>query len=149
MEINADNWRDFARCKGMDTSIFFPTEASQGRWHDKAIAICGVCPARQHCQDYAVANFELGVWGGTTEYRRRVLRMPEPEFNLPLRSDEWVDPVDETEFIDPFPSGPKVDLQCHNCLRWFATIDPFAAYCGGECEFIAERYTPTRESVMA
>jgi WhiB family redox-sensing transcriptional regulator len=37
--------------------------------------VCAGCPARERCLEFAiVTNQEYGVWGGTSEEERRVLR---------------------------------------------------------------------------
>jgi WhiB family redox-sensing transcriptional regulator len=37
--------------------------------------ICSGCPVRTECLDFAItSNQEFGVWGGTSEDERRVLR---------------------------------------------------------------------------
>jgi hypothetical protein len=45
---------------------------------DKATtALCGACPVRQDCLDFALTKPELvGVWGGTTQAERRWLIRP-------------------------------------------------------------------------
>lgn len=39
-----------------------------------AIAVCLRCPVRYPCAQYAMANREVGIWGGTTTELRRLLR---------------------------------------------------------------------------
>jgi len=40
-----------------------------------ALDVCGFCPVRRSCLAYALADDEdYGVWGGTTEVQRDVLR---------------------------------------------------------------------------
>jgi len=42
---------------------------------DKARAICGGCPVRDECYQYAISDPDLqGVWAGFTEKERRELR---------------------------------------------------------------------------
>lgn len=42
---------------------------------DQAKSFCRMCPSLQACLEFAiVTNQEYGVWGGTTEDERRVLR---------------------------------------------------------------------------
>jgi hypothetical protein len=61
-----------AACRGEDPSVFFP---GLGGTTTKARAICSVCPVRQGCLEYALADTELaGVFGGTSERERRKLR---------------------------------------------------------------------------
>ncbi len=67
------SWRQAAACRGLDPDIFYPVSDDEA---DEAKAVCGVCPVRQACLEYALANRERdGVWGGATEReRRRILR---------------------------------------------------------------------------
>src|SRR5258705_414896 len=52
-------------------AIFFP---APGKCIDEARAICGACPVREQCLDFALTNGCIGVWGGTTERERSRLR---------------------------------------------------------------------------
>ncbi len=67
------NWRDMARCQGVDPEIFHPAEDDDG---EAAKAICELCPVREPCLEYALATREKeGVWGGfTARERRRLVR---------------------------------------------------------------------------
>ena len=67
------NWREWARCRGVDPEIFYPPEEDDAL---EAKAICAECPVREVCLDHALERREkLGVWGGMTEReRRRMLR---------------------------------------------------------------------------
>jgi WhiB family transcriptional regulator, redox-sensing transcriptional regulator len=67
------NWREWARCKGVDPDIFYPPEEDEAL---EAKEICADCPVREVCLDFALSQREkLGVWGGMTEReRRRMLR---------------------------------------------------------------------------
>ena len=73
-------WKDRARCVGMRTSIFFPTddadEGFAGRGsYNKAKDICSRCPVVQECLDYALrAHEDFGCWGMTTPKERKDLR---------------------------------------------------------------------------
>ncbi|MGH9023014.1 MAG: WhiB family transcriptional regulator [Acidimicrobiia bacterium] len=69
------SWRQQARCRGVDSSMFFPSIED-----DEALTaakeICIPCPVRHLCLEYALATREkLGIWGGADEReRRRILR---------------------------------------------------------------------------
>ena len=67
------SWRQRAACRGVDPDIFYPASDEDA---EAAKAVCGQCPVRQPCLEYALANRERdGVWGGATEReRRRILR---------------------------------------------------------------------------
>lgn len=66
-------WRQRAACRGVDPDIFYPASDEEA---EAAKAICAVCPVREACLEYALANRERdGVWGGATEReRRRIVR---------------------------------------------------------------------------
>lgn len=70
-------WRDVAACTSFEQDLFFPA-GETGRAAadiDKAKGICGDCPAQMECLDYAVTTGQrFGVWGGTDENERRLLR---------------------------------------------------------------------------
>ena len=71
-EILTPGWMERAACRGEDPLVFFPV---RGGTSTKARAICSVCPTRQACLEYALADPEIsGVWGGTSEGERRKLR---------------------------------------------------------------------------
>ena len=66
-------WMTQARCRGADRAVFFPAD---GAGVEAAQCICGGCPVRVECLEYALAHrVEYGVWGGASEReRRRILR---------------------------------------------------------------------------
>lgn len=66
-------WRQRGACRGVDPDIFYPASDEEA---EAAKAICAVCPVREPCLEYALANRERdGVWGGATEReRRRIIR---------------------------------------------------------------------------
>jgi WhiB family redox-sensing transcriptional regulator len=66
-------WRQYARCLGADSELFYPTSESDEA-AEPAKAICAVCPVREPCLDHAItAREKQGVWGGLTERERRRL----------------------------------------------------------------------------
>jgi WhiB family redox-sensing transcriptional regulator len=71
------NWRDQAACGDTDPDLFFPigTTGPALRQIDEAKRICQGCPARTPCLDWALNHgVAFGIWGGTTEEERRILR---------------------------------------------------------------------------
>lgn len=64
MSYPAPGWRESAGCIGADPDLFFPVTPAD---ETAAKAICGWCPVRPDCLEYATEHFLLGVWGGTTE----------------------------------------------------------------------------------
>ncbi len=64
-------WQSFARCRGLDPEVFYPSEEDEGL---EAKEICAACPVREACLEYSiVARERIGVWGGLTERERRRL----------------------------------------------------------------------------
>jgi WhiB family redox-sensing transcriptional regulator len=66
-----------AACSTADPELFFPISASGPavRQVARAKAICAHCQIRRECLDYALdTGSVMGVWGGTTENERRLLR---------------------------------------------------------------------------
>jgi WhiB family transcriptional regulator, redox-sensing transcriptional regulator len=78
---NLGDWRSRAACLSADPDLFFPISSS-GPARDqvaKAKSICATCQVRQECLDYALATHEIhGVWGGTSEEERKLLRSQGP-----------------------------------------------------------------------
>ena len=58
-------------CYGMDTDLFYDPAV---RAIAEAKRVCQRCDVRLDCLDYAMANDELGVWGGMSERDRRRMR---------------------------------------------------------------------------
>ena len=72
------DWRSDALCaKDENTSLFFPvgvTGAAEIQIR-QAKSACQDCPVLKDCLSFAITtNQEYGVWGGTSEEERRVLR---------------------------------------------------------------------------
>lgn len=65
-------WHDQAACRGMGTTLFFP---SRGQITSTALRVCDRCPVRIECREWALANGERhGIWGGLSERQRRQVR---------------------------------------------------------------------------
>lgn len=66
------DWQAAAACRGTDPDLFF---TERGEKTSDAKAVCGGCPVREECLDYALDNVEkFGVWGGLSERERRRVR---------------------------------------------------------------------------
>ena len=62
------DWMARARCRGVDTELFFDEAMIKSR---KFLVFCRACPVRKECGDYAAKNKETyGVWGGMTPMER-------------------------------------------------------------------------------
>lgn len=71
------DWRNEALCRDTDPDQFFPVGMTLDvvRRVDAAKAVCNACPVREACLQYAVeTNQDTGIWGGTSEEERRILR---------------------------------------------------------------------------
>jgi WhiB family redox-sensing transcriptional regulator len=75
---NADySWRNHAICRDTDPELFFPvgTTGYALVQVDRAKEVCGQCPVKSECLDYALeTNQDSGIWGGTSEEERRDIR---------------------------------------------------------------------------
>lgn len=70
------DWRDHAACRDVDPDLFFPigTLGESLLQIDEAKRICRACTVCGPCLRWAVDSGSAGVWGGTTEDERRILR---------------------------------------------------------------------------
>jgi WhiB family transcriptional regulator, redox-sensing transcriptional regulator len=69
-------WQEEALCAQTGADFFFPEPGSSVR---EAKRICGLCPIRSACLEYALDNDErFGVWGGLSEKERLELRRTSP-----------------------------------------------------------------------
>ena len=61
-----------AVCGQVDPELFFPESGASTAIPKK---LCGVCPVRVQCLDWALANdIRHGVWGGLSDNERRRIR---------------------------------------------------------------------------
>lgn len=70
-------WRNEAVCKDTDPELFFPvgTTGQALLQIDRAKEVCGECPVKVRCLDFAIeTNQDSGIWGGTSEEERRNIR---------------------------------------------------------------------------
>lgn len=66
------DWRDDALCAETDLDAFFP---EQGQPNHRAKKICARCEVAVQCLAYALTNDEHhGIWGGTSEKDRKLIR---------------------------------------------------------------------------
>ncbi len=72
-----ESWRAHAACADADSDLFFPVGVTGPAIPQIAAAkaVCAQCAVQCACLEFAiVTNQEYGVWGGTSEEERRVLR---------------------------------------------------------------------------
>lgn len=66
-------------CRDADPELFFPTAAPGTASYRAQVAqakqVCGVCPVRQECLEFALDVLTDGVAGGLDVEERRVLRL--------------------------------------------------------------------------
>jgi WhiB family redox-sensing transcriptional regulator len=70
-------WWSQAACQSADRELFFPISelAASGRSIAEAKAVCGRCRVRAQCLAHAMGSGPVqGIWGGTTEKERRLMR---------------------------------------------------------------------------
>ena len=70
-------WMQEGSCREHPPELFFP---SDGVGVITAQRICGTCPVRETCLEYALEHrIDHGVWGGASEReRRRLLKHRRP-----------------------------------------------------------------------
>jgi WhiB family redox-sensing transcriptional regulator len=76
LDNRAGRWSR-AACSTADPDLFFPISGAGPAVKQmiRAKAICARCQIQRECLDYALdAGSIQGVWGGTTESERRLLR---------------------------------------------------------------------------
>ena len=75
--VGDPGWRDHAACGRLDPELFFPisTLGAALPQIEAAKRVCRSCPVRLACLRWALeTGQDAGVWGGTTERERRLLR---------------------------------------------------------------------------
>lgn len=122
MELfEGEDWRESARCKGMDPDLFHP---ERGSWKqmEEAKAICAQCPVQTHCLEYAItSNEKIGIWGGTAEVERRKIRRARGlYFNDTPR---YYPRYERQRPIRPAECGTSAGYERHRKLREPACID--------------------------
>lgn len=84
----SDEFKKDAACRGMDPELFMPTVGKHGK---EAREVCNgrkatrstpgllACPVKQQCLEYCLSlpGPVMGIWGGTTERDRRLMRRNE------------------------------------------------------------------------
>lgn len=68
-------WQLHARCRGADSSLFYPPENTRGPVRLKleflAKDVCWQCPVLAACREHALRSREpYGIWGGMTARER-------------------------------------------------------------------------------
>jgi WhiB family redox-sensing transcriptional regulator len=67
--IDPEPWMQDASCAQVGGDAWFPE--GRGSHNEDAIKICGNCPAREACLEYALRTKQRhGIWGGLTPNQR-------------------------------------------------------------------------------
>lgn len=91
-------WRYDAKCRGVDTEIFFPPRDKDqySSIAEKAKGIClgndgsPACPVRKNCLKDAIEREELhGIWGGLSHRERNAMVRKYEKAGMTL--DEWLE----------------------------------------------------------
>jgi WhiB family redox-sensing transcriptional regulator len=62
-------------CRSMDLAVFFPDDRVEEQRAAREIkAVCKTCSFQKACLEWAVKYSERGIWAGTTEEERRLMR---------------------------------------------------------------------------
>ena len=70
--VNRPNWHLEGACRDVDQTVFFPVRDASVL---PALAVCSSCNVQPQCLRYALTDSDLtGVWGGTSERGRRLIR---------------------------------------------------------------------------
>ena len=78
-------WQDQAECKGVQIDLFYPERGQPVVSLVKDL--CANCEVRHDCLEYALHHERHGVWGGTTESQRDVIRR---ERNIIVKTPEMI-----------------------------------------------------------
>jgi hypothetical protein len=72
------DWRARAVCRGVDPELFFPAAEAGTAAYDRQVAdakrVCGICPVRAQCLDWALTALPYGVAGRLSADERAALR---------------------------------------------------------------------------
>lgn len=71
LALTPPDWTEEALCGDSDPEAWFPNAG------DPCLTvkdICSRCPVKQACLDYALTFDAYGIWGGTTQAERRLMR---------------------------------------------------------------------------
>lgn len=78
MTTTDESYMKFAKCKSLDTNLFFADDVIGT---NKAIAFCQTCPVKVPCGQYAMDNNIIyGVWGGLSIRARAKIKREQKQF---------------------------------------------------------------------
>ena len=72
-------WMDQGACVGEDPKYWMSTSEEEKTQEIRenvqvAVQICRKCPVQSECLSHAMKYLELGIWGGTTDIERSLMR---------------------------------------------------------------------------
>lgn len=77
VELRFDHaaWMADAACRGNGPAVFFPRRGGpRGASNQVARVVCGACPVKAPCLEYALDNgIGHGTWGGKSVRERRAI----------------------------------------------------------------------------
>lgn len=64
------------KCRGLDTEVFYPVQEKFDQEGERYIRerLCGGCPVKEACLEWALVHERYGIWGGTSPYHRASIR---------------------------------------------------------------------------
>lgn len=72
---NAPSFDGSQPCRSLDLALFFPEDRVEEMKAVRSIrSVCKTCTFQKACLEWAVQYSERGIWAGTTEEERRILR---------------------------------------------------------------------------
>ena len=95
------DWQKAGACVGRGTTLFFPPRGTSRERILEAKNVCAGCPIKQKCLDYALYHGDRhGIWGGTTEFERRRLKLKQ-SIDRPVRRKrtitKWIEVDDDAD----------------------------------------------------
>lgn len=67
-------WEQQSACRLAAPDLFFPLRADATVRVHAAKRVCAGCPVRLRCLSEALEHGHTGIWGGTTDEERRLIR---------------------------------------------------------------------------
>lgn len=74
--VKAPNFDGTQPCAKMDPELFFPEGSSSAVVKARKLLapVCNSCAFKEPCLDYALRTDVQGIWAGTTETDRKIIR---------------------------------------------------------------------------
>lgn len=67
-------WESEAKCRGMDTNIFFPERGHSTVTIRAVREVCAKCPVKQQCLEIGLSEeIQVGFYGGMSANQRRTM----------------------------------------------------------------------------